>query len=348
MSVYKILKFVGVVAALVLIAVGVVGYRLYGRIYGNNMNTSEKKTVFMYIPTDSDFDFVLSQLQEIGLRDVSSFLWVANKMNYPSRVRSGRYSITDGISNIDLVRMLRSGQQVPVNVIFNNIRFNTQLAGAVATFIEADSASIIALLTDSDYLMENFNHNPQTIMSMCIPNTYEFFWNTSASGFLDRMKRESDRFWTETRLEKARNANLTPLQVITMASIIEEETKQDSEKSRMAGVYVNRINRGMLLQADPTLKFALGDFTIQRLLNRDMTIDSPYNTYRYVGLPPGPICIPSIITIDAVLNYEKHDYLFFCARVDFSGYHSFARTLQEHSRNAQAYHRALNNSNIFR
>jgi UPF0755 protein len=244
--------------------------------------------------------------------------------------------------------MLRSGRQIPVKVTFNNIRLNTQLSGAVTQNIEADSASLMALLTDSAYLAEQFKLTPQTILSLCIPNTYEFFWNTSAKGFLDRMAKEHERFWTESRREKARNAKLTPLQVTILASIIEEETQMDSEKPIMAGVYINRLNHGMLLQACPTLKYALGDFTIRRVLNRHMKTESPYNTYIHAGLPPGTICIPSIASIDAVLNYSKHDYLFFSAKEDFSGYHHFARTLQQHNRNSEAYKRELNKKKIYR
>ena len=339
---------IGSILLILLIAGGIVAYNIYERIHSVNMSVSQNDEPFLFIPTGSTFDDVCSRLVEAGLQDEESFRWVASRMNYPGRVKTGRYRLTDGMSNIELVRMLRSGRQVPVNVTFNNIRLDTQLAGAVTRTIEADSADVLALLKDSVFLAERFNLSLRTVLTLFIPNTYEFFWDTSPKGFMDRMEREYDRFWTENRRQKAREAKLTPLQVTIMASIIEEETQKNSEKPTMAGVYINRINRGMLLQADPTLKFAIGDFTIKRVLNRHKEIDSPYNTYKYVGLPPGPICIPSIASIDAVLNYEKHDYLFFCAKEDFSGYHNFARTLQQHNRNAQAYHRALNNSRIFR
>ena len=344
----QVWKIICVVALISLVLSGIAGYRFYKRIYDINLSTQREESVFLHIPTNSTFDDVCVLLEDVGLLDVKSFRWLAERMNYSSRVRAGRYRLTDGMNNIELVRLLRSGQQVPVKVIFNNIRFNTQLAGAVTSNIEADSASIIALLTDSDYLAERFNLTPQTILSICIPNTYEFFWSTSAKGFLDRMEIEYERFWNESRREKASEANLTPLQVIILASIIEEETQQNSEKPTMAGVFINRLNRGIPLQADATLKFAADDFTIRRVLTIHTQIISPYNTYLNTGLPPGPICIPSIASIDAVLNYVKHDYLFFCAREDFSGYHNFASTLQQHSRNAQAYQRALNNLRIFR
>ena len=341
-------KIVCLIAATLLIAGGLIAYRmLHEHIYGANLSVVRNDEPFMYIPSGSAFDDVCSLLGEAGLRDAKSFRWVAGRMNYPGQVKSGRYRLTDGMSNVELVRMLRSGRQIPVSVIFNNIRLTTQLAGAVTRNIEADSASVVALLTDSAYLAERFKLTPQTVLSLFIPNTYEFFWNTSANNFMDRMAKEHERFWTETRREKARNANMTPLQVTILASIIEEETQKDAEKPTMAGVYINRLNTGMLLQADPTIKFAAGDFTIRRVLKRHTEIKSPYNTYLHAGLPPGPICIPSIASIDAVLNHEKHDYLFFCAKDDLSGFHNFARTLQQHNRNAQAYQKALNQRRIY-
>ena len=334
------------VAVMLLIAGGIIAHRLYEQIYNMNLSVVHKEEPFLYIPAGSAFDDVCLLLEKAGLHDTKSFRWVAEKMNYPANVKSGRYRLTDEMSNIELVRMLRAGRQIPVNVIFNNIRLNAQLAGAVTRNIEADSVSVMALLTDSVYLAEHFNLTTQTVLSLFIPNTYEFFWNTSANGFMDRMAKEHERFWTEARREKARNANLTPLQVTILASIIEEETQVVSEKPIIAGLYINRLNMGMLLQADPTLKFAAGDFTIRRVLNRHKEIESPYNTYLHAGLPPGPICIPSIASIDAVLNYSKHDYLFFCAKDDFSGYHNFARTIQEHNRNAKAFHKTLNQLGI--
>ena len=341
-------QLIGCMVFMLLVAGGITAYRFYEYIYGVNLSVTSEEALFLYIPTNSTFDDVYSLLEESGLHDMQSFRRVAARMNYPARVKSGRYRLTDGMSNIELIRLLRSGRQIPVKVTFNNIRLNTQLAGIVAPPIEADSASILAVLTDSAYLAEHFQLTPQTILSLCIPNTYEFFWNTSSKDFLDRMSKEYDRFWTESRRQKARDAQLTPLQVSILASIIEEETQKDDEKPTMAGVYINRLNRGIPLQADPTLKYAAGDFSIQRILNSHKEIQSPYNTYLNTGLPPGPICIPSIASIDAVLNYEKHDYLFFCAKDDFSGYHNFARTLQQHNRNAQAYQKALNQIKIYK
>ena len=343
----KLVYYITLILLILLIVGGVIIHHFHEHIYGANMSVG-KDTTFLYIPTNSAYEDVCRLLEEAGLKDVASFHWVAGKMNYPAKVKSGRYRLTDGMSNLELVRMLRSGRQIPVNVTFNNIRLHTQLAGAVALPIESDSAGIAALLADSVYLAENFNLTPQTILSLFIPNTYEFFWNTSAKGFMDRMAKEYDRFWTENRRQKAREANMTPLQVSTLASIIEEETQMDSEKPTMAGVYINRLNKGIPLQADPTVKFATGDFSINRVLKRHTEIQSPYNTYLNQGLPPGPICVPSIASIDAVLNYVQHDYLFFCAKNDMSGYHSFARTLEQHNRNARAYQNTLNKMKIYK
>ena len=338
---------IGCIALLLLVAGSIICLRFREHIYGVNLSVTGEEACFLYLPTGSTFDDVCARLEEAGLHDAASFRLIAGKMNYPARVKAGRYRLTDSMSNIELIRMLRSGRQIPVKVVFNNIRINTQLAEAVAPSIEVDSAGIMALLTDSVYLAAHFRHTPQTILSLCIPNTYEFFWNTSAQDFLDRMAKEHDRFWTESRRQKARDAQLTPLQVSILASIIEEETQKDDEKPIMAGVYINRLNKEIPLQADPTVKYAAGDFSIRRVLNKHKEIQSPYNTYLNVGLPPGPICIPSIASIDAVLNYSKHDYLFFCAKEDFSGYHNFARTNAQHSRNAQAYQRALNHRKIY-
>ncbi len=339
-------KIIGFTITILLILIAVVGFQFYQRIYSANISGVDKDNPFLYIPTNATYEQVCTLLSDAGLHNLESFRWVAAKMNYPNKVKAGRYRLTDGMNNIDLVRMLRSGRQIPVKVIFNNIRLDTQLAGAVAPSIEADSASIVKLLTDSTYLL-HFKVTPQTVLTMFIPNTYEFFWNTSAEGFMERMNKEYNRFWTDARKQKARDANMTPVQVSILASIIEEETQMDSEKPTMAGVYINRLQRGIPLQADPTIKYAAGDFTIKRVLNKHKEIQSPYNTYLYKGLPPGPICIPSIASIDAVLNYAKHDYLYFCAKDDLSGYHLFSRTLEQHNRNAQAYQKALNKLKIY-
>ena len=215
------------------------------------------------------------------------------------------------------------------------------MAGKVSQYLESDSLEFAAYLADTA-LFAKYGFSRETFTSMFIPNTYEFFWTTSPEKFTDRMKREYDDFWKGERDEKAKRMEMTRAEVVTLASIVDEETMYDDENERVAGVYINRLERGIPLQADPTLKFAMDDFTIKRILNEDKNIESPYNTYKYKGLPPGPISIPSVSAIDGVLNYENHNYIFFCAKADFSGHHAFARSLTEHNKNAREYQKALN------
>jgi UPF0755 protein len=249
------------------------------------------------------------------------------------------------MSNNELVNLLRSGKQEPVMVIFQNIRSREELAGKISRQIEADSLSILKLLTNADYLKQ-FGVNPLNSFVLFIPNTYEFYWNTTAEGFIVRMVREKTKFWNKSRIEKCQSSGFSVSEVVTLASIIEKETIKDKEKSIIAGVYVNRLRKGWPLQADPTIIYAWNDYTIKRVLNRHLKINSPYNTYIHDGLPPGPICIPSISSIDAVLDFQHHGYFYFCAKADLSGYHVFATTLAEHNRNAKKYQAAIKNLEI--
>jgi UPF0755 protein len=336
-----LLVFVGLVVMVVVV------YKFYGRIYEENVSLETEHVIF-YIPTGSDFGEVATRLEAEGiLLSMRSFKWVADKKNYPENVKAGRYKIANGISNNELVNMLRSGDQDPVLVVFNNIRKLDQLAGKVSSYLEPDSASFADYLLDPERPSE-YDLTPATFTSMFIPNTYEFFWNTSPEAFLERMKMEYDRFWNGERDRKAKRMEFTREEVVTLASIVDEETLFDEENARVAGLYLNRIKQGIPLQADPTLRFALDDFTIQRILNKDKRIDSPYNTYLNRGLPPGPISIPSVSAIDGVLDHEKHQYLYMCAKADFSGYHAFAKTLSQHNRNAREYQRELNKKRIYR
>jgi UPF0755 protein len=237
--------------------------------------------------------------------------------------------------------MLRSGAQTPVSVTFNNIRKLDDLAGKVSRQIEADSLSLIRCWRDREFL-RSLQTSPEKVMMIFIPNTYEFWWTTDTYEFTARMHKESGKFWDESRKLKARAAGLSMEQVVILASIIEKETQKDDEKPVIAGVYINRLRKGWPLQADPTVVYAVGDFEMKRVLTVHTQIDSPFNTYKHTGLPPGPICLPSISSIDAVLSFKKHDYMFFCAKADFSGYHAFSRTLREHNRFAKAYQMALN------
>jgi UPF0755 protein len=272
------------------------------------------------------------------LLDEASFMWVAEQMSFTdAKVRPGRYKIKPGWSNRSLVGHLRAGRQSTVKVVLTNERLLSEVAGKAARFIQADSIGIMALFNNKTYLAEK-GYDKQTLMSLFIPNTYDFYWATEPTDFFDRMIKEHKDFWSKkNRMKKAADLNMTPVEVYTLASIVERETNKNDEKERIAGVYLNRIKQGILLQADPTVVFANQDFGIRRVLDKHTAIDSPYNTYKYAGLPPGPISMASIASIDAVLNAEKHEYIFFCAKPDESGYHAFAKTLKGHNENARVY-----------
>jgi UPF0755 protein len=330
----------------VFIIAGIKVSDIYHKAYGDNVFTPDKKPMCIYIPTGADIEVVKNLLYgEKLIKNKNTFEWVAEQKNYKKHVHPGKYKIRNRMSNNELINILRAGIQEPVEVVLNNVRTPEDLALKVSEQIEPDTATIMDLFRDKNYV-EDLGFNSYTIIGMFIPNTYECWWNISAIGFFDRMRKEYDRFWTLERNYKAQHINLKPNEVITIASIIENETNKPEEYRRIAGVYINRLEKGIKLQADPTVKYALGDFDIKRVLKKHIGIDSPYNTYKYYGLPPGPICMPSITAIDAVLNYEKHDYIYFCAKEDFSGYHNFARTLEQHNKNARLYQKALNRRKI--
>ncbi len=329
--------------------VGVFGYQKYKAFFVANV-PSELKKNFIEIPTGSTFDQITESLVNQGfIKDEVSFEEVSERLKYKrEKMRTGRFKIEPGWSNVDLVRHLRNGKQEPVKVVLTHARLLENIAAKVSRFIEPDSATILRTFMDKE-VQKKYGYTTETLPSFFIPNTYEFFWNTSAEGFMERMKKENDKFWKkENRLEKAKKIDLTPNEVYTLASIVEKETNQNSEKKRMAGVYYNRLKIDMPLQADPTLVFATRDFTAKRVLNKHKNIDSPYNTYKYTGLPPGPISMASIPSIDAVLNHEQHKYLYFCAKPDGSGFHDFAKTLAQHNVNARNYHRELNRRGQYR
>lgn len=344
MTKQKLKNRIYLVVFIAIVLITVFASNAYKRIYKSNVN----KTAFLYIPSGSDYNDVISILKSDSLLiDLKSFQWLAQKKNYPNHIYPGRYKLDSGMNNTNIINRLRSGYQEPVRVVFNSVRTFEQLAGKISKQIEADSVSLLATFRN-DSIVSDYGFKPETFSSMFIPNTYEFWWNTTAKSFVARMGKEYKIFWNSDRLEKAKKLNLTPEEVTTLASIVDEETYFNNEMPRVAGVYINRLKKRMHLQADPTLKFAWGDFSIKRVLNTHKQIDSPYNTYKRYGLPPGPISIPSTAAIDAVLNYEKHSYLYFCAKPDFSGYHNFAKTLSQHNINAREYQRALNKERIWR
>ncbi len=334
--------------ALLIIAAIAAAIFLYRIIYHPNVWLNNEEYASVYIPTASNFDSVKTILYSQGLIvNRRNFEWLAGKKKYPENVKPGHYIIAEGMSNDRLINMLRSGEQVPVKLIFNNISTIQHLAERVSQQIEADSAAIVHLLSDT-LVLQQYKVTPATAITIFIPNTYELYWNTTAPQFIDRMYLEYKKFWDNKRQSEADSLNMTIPEVTTLASIVEKETTMDGEKSLIAAVYLNRLRSGWLLQADPTLKYALGDPGIRRILNEHKAIDSPYNTYKYGGLPPGPICIPSISSIDAVLNPDNNDYMYFCAKEDMSGYHNFSKTLRQHSRNARKYQEALNNLKIYK
>ena len=334
------------VLIILLIFAAAFGYWVFRTVMSPNVQTADGKEVELFIPTGSDYDQVKALIKDANcIVNEKSFNWVAQKKDYPNNIHPGHYVLKNGMNNNQLVNMLRGGLQTPVKVTFNNIRDVDQLAGRIATQIEADSAAISQRLHNQEYINQ-LGFNSRTIPALFLPDTYEFYWNTDAEGFVNRMFQEYNKFWNEERKQQAQTKGLTPIQVSTLASIVNKETNMSDEMPRVAGVYLNRLKSNWLLQADPTLIFAWNDYTIKRVLDRHKEIESPYNTYKYPGLPPGPICIPSIAAVKSVLNAEDHHYYFFCAKEDFSGYHNFAKTLSEHNNNAARYQQALNQRGI--
>jgi UPF0755 protein len=305
-----------------------------------------EEPVYIYIDEKKDYNRLLTDLEsKAQMKDRLLFERLASVMEYPEKVKSGKYRIEPSMSCLEAVRMFRNGQQVPVKITFNNIRLKTDLAERVGEQLMFGRERLLDELNDS-IVCRSLGFDTINIIGMFIPNTYELYWTLSADHFLQRMKKEYEHFWTTERMEKAKAISLSPVEVSVLASVVEEETADKSEYPIVAGLYLNRLRSGMFLQADPTVKFAVGDVTLRRILYAHLKVDSPYNTYKHPGLPPGPIRIPSISGIDAVLNYTSHHYLYMVAKEDFSGKHNFAATLSEHNRNARKYQEALNKNHI--
>lgn len=323
-------------------------FRIYKAIFLPATSIPDTESSFFYVPTGSDYDWLRENLQkEDIITDLKGFDWLAKRKNLSSHVYPGRYRITQGMSNNELINMLRSGKQYPLMITFHNIRTLDDLSLVISGFLEPDSKQFSDYLNDPS-TAESFGFTSESFPVMFIPNSYEFYWNTSPAGFASRMKQEYIAFWSRGRDEKVSKSGFSREEISALASIVEQESLHPEENARIAGVFINRLDRGIPLQSDPTIIYALQDFTIRRVLNVYKKIESPYNTYLHRGLPPGPICIPSIEAIDAVLQHEKHSYLFFCAKPDFSGYHNFAKTLSQHNKNARLYQQALNRRKIYR
>jgi len=338
-SVYAV--FVALIIALYVL------FKVYKAIFLPSVDTGSDADKYLYIRTGSEFEDVMSDLKNLKiLSDEKGFDWLAKKKNYAANIHPGRYRIERNMTNNELLNMLRSGTQLPLMVTFNNIRTLDDLAGAIGRQLEPDSIDFLKVFRD-DNVMAEYSFSRETFSSMFIPNSYEFYWNTSAKRFVERMSAEYATFWSKGRFTKAQTIGLSPVEVSVLASIVDQESLHNDENPRIAGVFINRIRAKIPLQSDPTIIYAWKDFSMRRVLNKHKTIDSPYNTYIHRGLPPGPISIPSVSAIDAVLNYEKHSYLYFCAKDDFSGYHNFAKTLTQHNENARLYQKALNRRKIY-
>ncbi|NDW18495.1 endolytic transglycosylase MltG [Dysgonomonas sp. 216] len=306
-----------------------------------------EETAYIKIDNHKNYSEIIRQIRDVAkVKNISSFEKVANFLDYPVNIKSGQYAITPEMDVLEVVHLLKSGKQTPVKLTFNNIRLKTDLAERISEQLIFSEEDLLSALNNPS-ICEKYGFNTETIGCMFIPNTYEFYWNVSLDKFLDRMCLEYKKFWSSERLAKAEKLNMTPIEVSSLAAIVEEECYFSDEYPIVAGLYINRLKKGMKLQADPTVKYAVGDFTIKRVLNKHLEVNTPYNTYIHYGLPPGPIRIPSIKAIDGVLNYNLNDYLYMCAKEDFSGRHNFAKTHAQHERNRIKYQAELNRRKIF-
>ncbi len=325
---------------------GILGYNYYQKIFGKAIT---KEFVIYVNSTDSLVD-VKEKIADYS-KNPNTFLWVAAQKSF-DKPKVGRYVIKENMSNNDVVNLLRSGNQSPLTVSFNNQDTVEKFAGRIAAQIETDSLAILNAFTEKSFLEKN-NLTKRSVLQICIPNSYEFYWTVSATDFRDKLLAEYNRFWNSSREQKAKKLNMTKGEVITLASIVQKETAKKKERPIVAGLYLNRLRDGWPLQADPTVIYSIKevkgqDYVVKRVLNVDLKINSPYNTYKHRGLPPSLIGMPDISSIDAVLNAQNHNYYYMCVDVDNFGYHKFARTLAQHNRNAFAYQQWLNKQGVNR
>ncbi len=314
-------------------------FMLY-RVFGPNTGTFSAGE-YLYIHTGASYETVKETLEQGGfVRNINSFDLVAERADYPNRVHAGKYHIKHGMSNYALVGMLRGGHQEPVRLVINKLRTKQDFITLLGNSLEADSTVLRQMFSDPVYLAQ-YGLDTNTAMCAVMPDTYDFFWNTTADKAFRKIEKNYVHFWTPARIQEAMAHHLQPAQAVIVASIVDEESNKNDEKPNIASVYLNRLAKDMKLQADPTVKFAVGDFSLRRITGAHLQTVSPYNTYMYAGLPPGPICTPSISSIEAVLNAPHTSYLYFCAKEDFSGYHNFASTYPEQIKNAHLYQQAL-------
>jgi conserved hypothetical protein, YceG family len=342
-----LLKIITLAALFTGICGGGWGAYYYLTYYQPNIQTHAKNHAYVFIPSGGNFSGLLDSLNAQNLlKNPKRFLRAAQKEQLAQRIKAGRYRLENNLGNKAAVRIFTLGLQSPVKLtISGSIRSKERLAGILSRPIEADSAQCYQVLND-EALLQSLGMDSTSLFAFILPNTYEVYWNTPPKKILERLLAEYQNFWNPERTRTAETIGMKPLEVSILASILCEETRYEPEMPVMAGVYINRLRLKMPLQADPTVKFALRDPSIQRVLYKHLEVDSPYNTYKHTGLPPGPICVPSIASIEAVLHYQTHNYLYFCASPDFNGSHLFASSLKEHSRNARAFHKALNERNI--
>lgn len=337
----KIVLSIGTICAIVFLYFGYV-------FFGPTISPKSDDNKFIYITDSTNYNGVIAQLENnTKIFNVSAFKLASKLLHYGEKIHSGRYEIHTGMSNFKLIRKLRNGRQTPLKLTFNNIRTKEQLAGRLGKQLMADSTEIINLLNDSAFL-KKYDLNPNTSISLFIPNTYEVFWNLRAEQLFERMDKEYTKFWNVERKEKAAAIPLSKAEVSTLASIVEEETNNKKDKPMVAGLYINRLRTRMPLQADPTVKYAVGDFSLKRILLGHLKTVSPYNTYKNIGLPPGPIRVATPEGIDAVLNYAHHNYIFMCASETLNGEHKFSVSWEEHKINARNYQRELNKRAIYK
>lgn len=330
---------------IVLLILGAIGAgTIYHLFFAKPFELSEN--LYIYIDRDDNIDSVYHKIIETGKpNSITGLKILAERGDYANHIKTGKYAIKPSDNMRYLYRRLSMGYQTPVKLTIGSVRTLDRIARNTGRQLMIDSTDIACLFADTAYL-KSIGYNKATLPALFIPNTYEVYWDMNAEDFMKRMVRENKAYWNEARMQKAQAIGLNPIEVTTLASIVEEETAVNAEKPMVAGLYINRLKRGMLLQADPTVKFSMQDFGLKRILYKHLETDSPYNTYKYVGLPPGPIRIPSIQGLESVLNYTKHNYLFMCAKEDFSGTHNFAVTSAQHAANARKYQQALNRKGI--
>jgi UPF0755 protein len=343
-------KYGKIILFVLLIGLGAGGYWAYKNVFKSNVHLNGKKFTYIYIPTGAKFEDVLDELYSQNIiDDHESFEWMAKEMDLPENVNPGKYRIGADMSNRSIVKMIVNGKQEKVKLFFNSqIRTKEQFMAYVAEKLEIDLGDLEEYCSNEEVLGEKYGLNSENFMCLIVPETYELNWTTHIDDFFEILKKSYDEVWTKERRNKAKAVGYTVPEVITLASIVQSESAIKSEQQKIAGVYINRLKKDMKLQADPTIVFANQSFEVQRVLSSDKDIDSPYNTYMYKGLPPGPICLVTTAAVDAVLNYSKHDYIFFCAKCDFSGYSKFTSDYAEHQKNAREYQNALNQKGIKR